>query len=39
MGASSAPIFGVMVADDYLIKRQIVDMPELYTMSHKRRYY
>ena len=38
-GAVLAPMFGVMVADYYLIKRQIVDTPELYTMSPKGRFY
>ena len=38
-GAVLAPMFGVMVADYYLVKRQIVNTPELYTMSPKGRYY
>ena len=32
-GAVLAPLFGVMVADYYLVKKQIVKTAELYTMS------
>lgn len=38
-GAVLAPMFGVMVADYYLVKRQIVDTPQLYTMSPGGRFY
>ncbi len=38
-GAVLAPMFGVMVADYYLVKRQIVDTAELYTMSPNGRFY
>ena len=38
-GAVLAPLFGVMVADYYLIKKQIVKTAELYTMSAQGRYY
>ena len=38
-GAVLAPLFGVMVADYYLIKKQVVKTAELYTMSAQGRYY
>ena len=31
-----APMYGVMVADYYLVKREVVDTPELYTMDAER---
>jgi nucleobase:cation symporter-1, NCS1 family len=38
-GAVLAPLYGVMMADFYLVKKQIVKPVELYTMSHDGRYY
>jgi NCS1 family nucleobase:cation symporter-1 len=38
-GAVLAPLFGVMVADYYLVKKEIVATAELYSMSPKGRYY
>ena len=38
-GAVLAPLFGVMVADYYLVKRQRVVVEELYTMSPAGRYH
>ena len=35
-GAILAPLYGVMVADYYLVKREIVNTPELYTMDAER---
>ena len=32
-GAILAPLYGVMVADYYLVKREIINTPELYTMD------
>jgi nucleobase:cation symporter-1, NCS1 family len=37
-GAVLAPLFGVMVADFYLVKKQIVKTAELYTMEPAGRY-
>jgi NCS1 family nucleobase:cation symporter-1 len=37
-GAILAPLYGVMVADYYLIKREVVNTPELYTMDANGRY-
>ena len=38
-GAILAPLYGVMVADYYLVKREIVNTPELYTMDASGRYH
>lgn len=38
-GAVLAPLFGVMVVDYYLIKKEIVKTAELYTMSPNGRFY
>ena len=38
-GAVLAPLFGVMVTDYYLIKKQIIKTAELYTMSPQGRYH
>lgn len=38
-GAILAPLYGVMVADYYIIKREIIDTPELYTMDADGRYH
>jgi len=38
-GAVLAPLYGVMMADFYLIKKQQVQTAELYTMSPKGRFY
>jgi nucleobase:cation symporter-1, NCS1 family len=38
-GAVLAPLFGVMVADFYLVKKQIVKTAELYTMEPAGRYH
>ena len=38
-GAVLAPMFGVMVADYYLVKKQIVKTAELYTMAPTGRYH
>ncbi|MEJ8859088.1 NCS1 family nucleobase:cation symporter-1 [Variovorax robiniae] len=37
-GAVLAPMFGVMVADFYLLKKQVVDVEQLYTMAPNGRY-
>lgn len=37
-GAILAPLYGVMVADYYIIKREIINTPELYTMDANGRY-
>jgi NCS1 family nucleobase:cation symporter-1 len=38
-GAVLAPMFGVMVADFYLLKKQVVDVQQLYTMAPGGRYH
>jgi nucleobase:cation symporter-1, NCS1 family len=38
-GAVLAPLYGVMMADFYLVKKQQVQTAELYTMSPKGRFY
>lgn len=38
-GAILAPLYGVMVADYYLVKRERIDTPELYTLDPAGRYY
>jgi NCS1 family nucleobase:cation symporter-1 len=38
-GAILAPLYGVMVADYYLVKREKVVTPELYTMAASGRYH
>ena len=38
-GAILAPLYGVMVADYYLVKREKIVTPELYTMDPKGRYH
>jgi len=38
-GAVLAPLFGVMVADYYLVKKEIVKTADLYTMSPTGRFY
>ena len=38
-GAILAPLYGVMVADYYLVKREIINTPELYTMAATGRYH
>ncbi len=38
-GAILAPLYGVMISDYYLVKREIVETPELYTMSPEGRYH
>ena len=38
-GAILAPLYGVMISDYYLVKREIVNTPELYTMSPEGRYH
>ncbi|SFB18276.1 nucleobase:cation symporter-1, NCS1 family [Collimonas sp. OK607] len=38
-GAVLAPLYGVMVADYYLLKKEIVNTAELYTMSPEGRFY
>lgn len=38
-GAVLAPLYGVMIADYYLVKREIVATPELYTMAPEGRYH
>lgn len=38
-GAVLAPLFGVMVADYYLLKKQVIVTDELYTMSPAGRYH
>ena len=38
-GAILAPLYGVMVADYYLVKREVVNTPELYTMDASGRYH
>lgn len=38
-GAVLAPMFGVMVADFYLLKKQVVDVTQLYTMAPNGRYH
>ena len=38
-GAVLAPMFGVMVADYYLLKKQVVDVAQLYTMAPNGRYH
>jgi NCS1 family nucleobase:cation symporter-1 len=38
-GAILAPLYGVMMADYYLVKRQVVNAPELYTMAAEGRYH
>ena len=35
-GAVLAPLYGVMMADYYLVKREVVETPELYTMAASR---
>ena len=39
VGALLAPLYGVMMADYYLVKRQVVNTPELYTMDAEGRYH
>lgn len=38
-GAILAPLYGVMVADYYLVKREKVETPELYTLDPNGRYH
>lgn len=38
-GAVLAPMFGVMVADFYLLKKRVVDVAQLYTMAPHGRYH
>ena len=38
-GAVLAPLYGVMMADFYLVKRQKVDTAQLYTMAREGRFY
>jgi NCS1 family nucleobase:cation symporter-1 len=38
-GAVLAPMYGVMMADFYLVKKQVVQTAELYTMSPSGRFY
>ena len=38
-GAVLAPMFGVMIADFYLLKKQVVDVAQLYTMAPGGRYH
>ena len=38
-GAVLAPMFGVMVADFYLLKKQVIDVDQLYTMAPGGRYH
>jgi nucleobase:cation symporter-1, NCS1 family len=38
-GAVLAPLYGVMMADFYLVKKQVIKAVELYTMSPGGRYY
>lgn len=38
-GAVLAPMFGVMVADFYLLKKRVVDVMQLYTMAPNGRYH
>lgn len=38
-GAVLAPMFGVMVADFYLLKKQVIDVDQLYTMAPNGRYH
>jgi NCS1 family nucleobase:cation symporter-1 len=38
-GAVLAPMFGVMVADFYLLKKQVIDVRQLYTMAPEGRYH
>lgn len=38
-GAVLAPLYGVMMADYYLVKKQVVRTAELYTMSPQGRFY
>lgn len=38
-GAILAPLYGVMVADYYLVKREKIETPELYTMAPSGRYH
>jgi len=38
-GAVLAPLYGIMMADYYLMKRQVVQVNELYTMSPSGRYF
>ena len=38
-GAVLAPLYGVMMADFYLVKKQIIKAAELYSMSPDGRYY
>jgi NCS1 family nucleobase:cation symporter-1 len=38
-GAVLAPLYGVMMADYYRVKRQVVNAPELYTMAPSGRYH
>lgn len=38
-GAVLAPMFGVMVADFYLLKKRVVDVAQLYTMAPNGRYH
>lgn len=38
-GAVLAPMFGVMVSDFYLLKKQVIDVKQLYTMAPNGRYH
>jgi nucleobase:cation symporter-1, NCS1 family len=38
-GAVLAPMFGVMIADFYLLKKQVIDVVQLYTMAPGGRYH
>lgn len=38
-GAVLAPMFGVMIADFYLLKKQVIDVAQLYTMAPGGRYH
>ncbi|WP_306206210.1 NCS1 family nucleobase:cation symporter-1 [Actinoplanes sp. RD1] len=39
LGAFIGPLFGVLIADYYLIKKQVVDVDDLFTMSPEGRYW
>ena len=39
LGAFIGPLFGILIADFFIIKKQIVDVDDLYTMSPSGRYW
>jgi nucleobase:cation symporter-1, NCS1 family len=39
LGAFIGPLFGVLIADYYLVKKQVVDVDDMFTMSPDGRYY